>query len=285
MVTSLRSGPATHEARLIARPVSRRGPHWRLRPLLLALAGLLLACATAGVLLDSPQAAWAVLPLAPLVTALVLRRRDTVQGDELVVRRLRVRRVDLARAVSTTLHVVQAMDHRVVELRVRDAEGRSATVPLWRTRSPRGVDAYACDRLADRLQRSPHVRAEVVVLLRAQARAVRTGERPTPLDRLVVHVPHVRLRRAAVAAAAPASPTASGTPVPGGGEPAAATGRGRPAPPGPGAGPPGPGPAPTTGGGTSTAPTAPGPAPRTGAAPPSGSRRTAPPRTSRTGSR
>lgn len=124
------------------------------------------------------------LVLAGALAALVLRRADWLEGSDLVVRRLRTRRVDLSSVRDARVRSVPAGDHRVLELVLVDARGHRAAVPVWRTRSPRGVDVHACTDLADRLLVAP---ASVVRLLRAQGEAVRDGVRPTPLDRWVPH--------------------------------------------------------------------------------------------------
>ena len=193
-------------------PVSRRGPHWRLRPL--AVAGT--AALVAVLLLAVERADARVLLLAPpavgAAAAAVLRRRDWLEGPVLHVRRVRHRTVDLRQVRRAHVRSVPAADCRVLLLVLVDPRGREVRVPVWRTRSPRGVDAFACDALADRLTSAP---PELLALLRAQGAAVRRGARPTPLDRLTA--PHPRTRRTDLPATstAPVATSPAATSVPG----------------------------------------------------------------------
>lgn len=165
-------------------PLSRRGLHGRLPRLALVQ---LLALVAAGAGVAGPAGLLVSAVVAGGLGWLVLRRADWLEGSELVVRRVRTRRVDLSTAERARLRSVPAGDHRVLELVVSDADGRTAAVPVWRTRSPRGVDVWACSDLAARLVRAPE---PLRALLSAQGEAVRQGVRPTPLDRWVPHEAH-----------------------------------------------------------------------------------------------
>ncbi len=171
-------------------PVSRRGIHWRLRPLAVTVFLSLASVGSLAVVLGSPRTVLFAPGVAGMAVTLVLRRREQVVGPVLHVRRLRHRSVLLPDVTEAWLRSVPALGCRAVQLVLVDLSGRRVAVPVWRTRSPRGVDAHACDTLADELLRAP---ADLVALLRAQGEAVRTGHRPTPLDRL----PSARRRTAA----------------------------------------------------------------------------------------
>lgn len=172
-VALLRTTPGT----TARRPVSRRGGHDHLPDLARGLAALCVVAAAACVLLASTRPLLAV-PLGAVVVArAVLRRGVWVEGTAVVVRTaLRTRTRDLATAREVALRPGGGLDRTRVLLVVDDL-----AVPVWRTRRPRGVDPYAGDVLADALTGHDEVRAR----LREHACAVRTGVRPTPLDRLV----------------------------------------------------------------------------------------------------
>ena len=174
-----------------ALPISRRGPHWRARPLAAAQLAVLVLVGAACLALASATPLLALPVLCVVAATAVLRRRDWLEHDVLLVRRVRTRRVPLGAVHEAHVRSVPALDCRVVELVLTDPAGHEVAVPVWRTRSPRGVDAFACDNLADRLTEAP---VQVLALLRAQGEAVRTGARPTPLDRLVSPYPRTRRR-------------------------------------------------------------------------------------------
>lgn len=143
----------------------------------------MLIVAALAVLLSAPAVLLAAVPLGAGAARLALARRSYLVGGVLHVRGLRHRTMHLTMVRSAGLTTQRTSDALLVLLELEDGAQRLA-VPVWRTKSPRGVDPYACDALADELDGGP---ADAVVpLLRAQGRAVRTGVRPTPLDLLVL---------------------------------------------------------------------------------------------------